>query len=97
MLVTHFVYTKDPLWERACSRMGPTQSQVENKATRQHGRAAVQRSYCAGCAAFIFSAIFASTAARIWSTLKLAGFWIGGYSMNVCRNCADLVTATATR
>ncbi|BCQ69010.1 hypothetical protein PEQA60_30000 [Pseudomonas sp. Eqa60] len=29
--------------------------------------------------------------------LKLAGFWLGGYSMKVSRNFADLVTATPAR
>ena len=66
----------------------------------RHGLGAAHKrgadGYCAGLA-FIFSAIFLSTASRIWSMLKLAGFWLGGYSMNVSRNFADLVTATAPR
>lgn len=48
-------------------------------------------------AAFIFASICLSTAPRIWSMLKLAGFWLGGYSTKVWRNLADLVTATATK
>lgn len=55
---------------------------------RPFGHPLDRRRYLGAAALAALALILASTSLAIWSMEKLAGSWLGGYSMKVCRNSA---------